>query len=338
MELGPRHRPNTRPATWAALVVSVLLHLPLLLLLGQLRPDARPLKQTKFDARSDLSVTVVDDDEVEKPPKDDAESLQFVSAPPPEKEETPKKAHFADQYASRADREMVHHGLPGSTAPRPPPVRPPSEKQSATQQAPPVEAESKDSDHSDDQQTDAAERQPEDEGVTAREQQSAPSRPIPPAQALFPDIGSAIPDQPKGSQGSMDYMRDVPEGDKTLLNRKRSHYWAFFDRVKTEVAKQWSPVTEYRKRDPYGDVYGVKDRYSTVHVTLNGDGSVRQLYMQRQSGLDFFDDEAIRSLRAAAPFHNPPEDLKDKDELIHFNFNFYFEINSGRFRFFRVRH
>ena len=128
----------------------------------------------------------------------------------------------------------------------------------------------------------------------------------------------------------------MAEGEKTLLNRKRTRYWAFFDRVKRQVSKQWSPVTEYRKRDPYGNVYGVKDRYSAVDVTLNGDGSVRRLYLSRGSGLEFFDDEAVRAIQTAAPFHNPPEGLKDEDGLVHFTFGFYFEISSGKFRFMRI--
>jgi TonB family protein len=80
----------------------------------------------------------------------------------------------------------------------------------------------------------------------------------------------------------------------------------------------------------------VKDRYSTVRVTLNSDGSVRQLHVSRRSGLDFLDDEAVRSVREAAPFHNPPEGLKDQDGLIHFTFGFYLEItNEPNFRIFR---
>jgi TonB family protein len=155
-------------------------------------------------------------------------------------------------------------------------------------------------------------------------------------KSLFPTIANSDLFNPNGQGGSVDYLRDVAEGDKTLLDRKRSRYWAFFDRVKTQISKQWTPVTEYRKRDPYGNVYGVKDRYSAVQVTLNGDGSVRQLYITRESGLDFFDDEAIRSIRSAAPFHNPPEGLKDEDGLVHFTFGFYFEIRSGQFQMMRM--
>ena len=153
-----------------------------------------------------------------------------------------------------------------------------------------------------------------------------------PASLLF------TADLPKTRSGKImrRLLRDVAEGDKTLLNRKRTRYWAFFDRVKRQVSKQWSPVTEYRKRDPYGNVFGVKDRYSTVDFTLNGDGSLRRLYLSRASGLDFFDDEAVRALQSAAPFHNPPEGLKDEDGLVHFTFGFYFEIASGSFRFMRI--
>ena len=50
-------------------------------------------------------------------------------------------------------------------------------------------------------------------------------------------------------------------------------YWAFFDRLKTSVRRQWSPNTVYRSHDPRGQVYGVQDRLTILKVTLNGDGN-----------------------------------------------------------------
>ena len=156
---------------------------------------------------------------------------------------------------------------------------------------------------------------------------------------LFPSMASAAvtSEAIPGNGGMFKYLRDVPDGDRNMLNRKRTRYWAFFDRVVKQTREQWSPVEEYRRRDPYGNVHGVKDRLTTLRVTLNGDGSVRQLYLARSSGLDFYDDEAIRALKAAAPFPNPPEGLKDDDGQIHFSFRFYFDIQTGTLRWLRPR-
>lgn len=329
MAIGTRHRPDNSGAIWVAVLLSALLHVPLLLLLGVLQPDGEVLERTNFDAQSEFSIDLVA--EAEEPKKDEEEKdedLQYVSLDPPQEEKRPEEAKLADQYDSTAEEEMVKKALPGAIerprAPQPRPIVPerPDETEGETIEEPAPE--------------EAAPLDEAPDGITAKKDaDTAAPRPAP--SELFPGLADPNVSQVIGDGGSNDYLRDVAEGDKTLLNRKRTRYWAFFDRVKEQVSKQWSPVNEYRKRDPYGNVYGVKDRYSTVDVTLNGDGSVRRLYLSRGSGLDFFDDEAIRAIQSAAPFHNPPEGLKDEDGLIHFTFGFYFEISTGQFRFIRVR-
>ena len=74
-----------------------------------------------------------------------------------------------------------------------------------------------------------------------------------------------------------------------------------------------------------------------LNVTLRGDGTLAQLWVERPSGLDFLDDEAVRAMNAAAPFPNPPEGLKNVDGNVNFKFGFELEIATGRFRLFRYR-
>jgi TonB family protein len=338
MPIGTPHRPENNHATWVALVFSLLLHIPLVFIVGlaAVSPEDEALADTNFDVQEEFSIDLVTEPEEEEPEEDKPdEKLQFVTLPAPGQEKRPDEAKYADQYDETADKEQVKKALPGAVqkpaAPQPTPVEPPSE-QEPTEEEPTEEPPAEE----------ATEQQRSDEtedGIEARpeEQRRATSPPTAQPKELFPRINDSQAAEMLGEGGSMDYLRDVDEGDKTLLNRKRTRYWAFFDRVKRQVSKQWSPVSEYRKRDPYGNVYGVKDRYSTVDVTLNGDGTVRRLYLSRASGLDFFDDEAVRAIQSAGPFHNPPEGLKDEDGLVHFTFGFYFEISSGQFRFIRVR-
>ncbi len=330
MHLGSRNRPDNTGAAWVALGISALLHIPLLLLIAVLQPDQEVLETTNFDATSEFSIDLVTEPPDEKKPEDEEnpeERLQYVSLPAPVEEKRPDEARFADQFDEVAEKETVKKAAPG--APAPPKAMP-------TPQTEPV-PESKTEGEIPEEKAEEPkpEREETPDGVSATERaESAPPAPSP--QKLFPGLADPMAAEVVGEGGSNDYLRDVEEGDRTLLNRKRTRYWAFFDRVKRQISKQWSPVSEYRKRDPYGNVYGVKDRYSTVDVTLNGDGSVRRLYLSRTSGLDFFDDEAVRAIQSAAPFHNPPEGLKDEDGLVHFTFGFYFEIASGSFRFIRI--
>lgn len=129
----------------------------------------------------------------------------------------------------------------------------------------------------------------------------------------------------------VDYL-DLPQGDRTQLNSLENLYWSFWDRIKNQVRDHWQPSHVYRDRDPTGRVFGVEDRYTVLNVTLNGDGSLRHLNVDRSCGLDFLDREAMRAIREAEPFRNIPEALKDDAGLLRFRFGFYFEVNSSSFR------
>ena len=125
---------------------------------------------------------------------------------------------------------------------------------------------------------------------------------------------------------------DLPQGDRTQLNSIENLYWSYWDRLKTQVRPHWRPVRAYRQRDPTGRVYGVEDRYTVLRVTLNGDGSLRHVFLERSSDLDFLDREAIRAVQHAEPFSNVPEGLKDDRGLLSFRFGFFFEVGSTNFR------
>jgi TonB family protein len=129
--------------------------------------------------------------------------------------------------------------------------------------------------------------------------------------------------------GSMDYLKDVDDGDATALNSKRWKHAPFFNRVKRSVADQWHPDVVYMIHDSSGHVYGFKDRITVLRIHLDPEGKLVAWQVLQSSGVDFLDDEAISAFRKAGPFPNPPKDLVDTDGQIHFNFGFAFEL-SGR--------
>lgn len=129
--------------------------------------------------------------------------------------------------------------------------------------------------------------------------------------------------------GSMDYLKDVDDGDATALNSKKWKHAPFFNRVKRAVAEEWHPELVYVRHDPNGNVYGVKDRVTVLRIHLMPDGKLAAWTVLQSSGVDFLDDEAIDAFKKAAPFPNPPKELVEADGEIHFNFAFIFEL-SGR--------
>ena len=131
-----------------------------------------------------------------------------------------------------------------------------------------------------------------------------------------------------GAKAFPDRLKGVKEGEGTFLNTKEWKGASFFNRVKAAVAQKWNPADVYARRDPNGNRYGIKDRYTGLHVTLNGDGSLRHLRVISPSGIDFLDEEAVGAFEAAQPFPNPPDAVKDRDGLIRFSFGFFFEISD----------
>ena len=130
--------------------------------------------------------------------------------------------------------------------------------------------------------------------------------------------------------GGSDHLPDVEPGDRTVLNSDSYRYADFFYAVKRAVERQWRPSDLYLRRDPTGQVYGVKDRYTVLRVELDRNGKVLSLVTSRPSGLDFMDEEARRAFRDAQPFVNPPLGLADADGKIRFEFGFYFEITGSK--------
>ena len=128
---------------------------------------------------------------------------------------------------------------------------------------------------------------------------------------------------------------DIEEGDGTFLNTREWKHSSFFNRVKQNVGMHWDPNTLVRRRDPTGELYLYKDRYTVLSVTLDSEGRVKTASVDRSSGVDFLDTEAIEAFRRAQPFPNPPPALQDERGEIRFTFGFLFEVNRGGLQLFR---
>ncbi len=134
---------------------------------------------------------------------------------------------------------------------------------------------------------------------------------------------------------SDDFVPDIEKtGETNLLNTVPYRYAGFFERVKQGVRRQWDPNRTYRLRDPTGELYGHKDRYTVLRVVLDDRGYILDTTITSPSGLKFLDNEALRAFGAAGPFLNPPTGLASEDGKIRFDFGFAFLIASSRQQFF----
>ncbi len=160
-------------------------------------------------------------------------------------------------------------------------------------------------------------------GDQAEQRGSAPAE-GPSVAELIPGIGVLA--RLSGAP-SNDHLEDVEEGDGTFLNSREFKFASYFNRMKRGVSQHWDPLTEYRRRDPTGNIYGFRSRVTVLQVTLKPDGSLKNVEVQRSSGLDFLDREAVAAFQRAQPFPNPPRALVT-DGQIAFPFGFHLDFNS----------
>lgn len=132
-----------------------------------------------------------------------------------------------------------------------------------------------------------------------------------------------------------DWLKDLEESDATFLNAKEYKYASFFNRIKSTVSQYWRPSDVILKYDPYGNIYGNRDRLTVVKVKIDAGGNLKEIDVSQSSGIDFLDKVAVDAFRAAQPFPNPPKGLMDKDGNITFNFGFYVEFSRSLLRLFR---
>lgn len=161
-----------------------------------------------------------------------------------------------------------------------------------------------------------------------------PGAPDPSPVKLFP-----TPEEAERILGiTPESVPDATPGKENAINSQKWLGASFFLRVREAVAQAWDPERVYRAHDPDGRVYGYKNWFTVLSITLDANGRLLEpVIIAQPSGLRFLDLEAIRAVRAAAPFLNPPKEIADPvTGRIKFRFGFLVEVNAGlNFRMFR---
>jgi TonB family protein len=125
------------------------------------------------------------------------------------------------------------------------------------------------------------------------------------------------------------YLPDVEEGDATVLNTRQFKFATYFNRIGRAIDQHWDPNRAYLARDPDGSVYGRKDRITQVRIRLDSDGGLKELTLVRGCGLDFLDQEALKAVREAAPFPNPPPAMVHDEQVDIGMFTFVYELSRS---------
>jgi TonB family protein len=292
--------------------------------------DKAPLPKTE----SVIEVSLDEDTPLPESPEEELVKNDRIEA-----ERAPKDTRRVAEFDNDVDKETqakLQKPVPGKTptpptgSPKPSTADAESERDDAREQG---DRDARDPDDGDRSATESADLRESDRGSLSSE------RAAPNAGGGKPSLlGSrnALRDT-FGTRGNYERVEGVEEGDENVFDSKRWKYASFFNRVRDAIAEHWDPEAAHAPKDPDGSRYGKSPRVTRLLISLTPDGSLDRISVERSSGLDHLDEEAIRAVRAAAPFPNPPVQLVDAStNTITFSFGFILTFD-GESRIFRYK-
>lgn len=140
-----------------------------------------------------------------------------------------------------------------------------------------------------------------------------------------------------GTHGTPDDLREVDEGDLSILKARENLYASFFNRMRSRVQEHWDPEGAHDAVDPRRTHFGTAPRTTVLWVQLDAKGTITKVAVIGDSGAEHLDEEAVRAMNAAGPFPNPPDGLVDSTGHIEFDFGFTLDFVEGSQRIFRYR-
>lgn len=123
-----------------------------------------------------------------------------------------------------------------------------------------------------------------------------------------------------------DYLKDVKEGDRTMLSTKEFVYFSYYRRIRERLEVAWNGrlrATLQGYMSPGGrQLASNRDYITGVIVVLDRNGTITAVQLQQQSGAKDLDQAAVDAFNEAGPFPDPPAGLVDENGEIRIPWNF----------------
>lgn len=152
------------------------------------------------------------------------------------------------------------------------------------------------------------------------EQQETPARPREEPTRREPKVENAVVvERPlptlKELLPPVNYASTGGRHSAVSLNTRDPVYVSYFTKIKQNIEQQWEyPEVALR--------YGLQGRLS-LEFTIGGSGQLEQLRLIRSSGSQVLDEEALRAIKAAAPFPPIPSWIRTIPLLISASMEYY---------------
>lgn len=135
-----------------------------------------------------------------------------------------------------------------------------------------------------------------------------------------------------GDSSIGEYIPNVREGNFTALNTDQFTFYTFFSRVNEALRFRWVtrvrnfadhlPPMKQQELAQYG-------RTTLVTIILDKKGTIIRSFISRSSGSEGLDQAALMAFREAAPFLNPPAEMREPDGTIRLDYSFHVEFRPS---------
>jgi len=135
-----------------------------------------------------------------------------------------------------------------------------------------------------------------------------------------------------GDSSIGEYIPNVREGNFTALNTDQFTFYTFFSRVNEALRFRWVtrvrnfadhlPPMKQQELAQYG-------RTTLVTIILDKKGTIIRSFVARSSGSEGLDQAALFAFREAAPFLNPPAEMREPDGTIRLDYSFHVEFRPS---------
>ncbi|MBT3181881.1 MAG: TonB family protein [Deltaproteobacteria bacterium] len=123
-----------------------------------------------------------------------------------------------------------------------------------------------------------------------------------------------------GSPGG-DYFPDFKRGNKTYLNVLRYPAVDYFVRMKRAFRVTFNPTPSLRDHFMANRVYQGSVNV-VLGVSVDRSGNLSELFIFRSSGINGYDQEALRTIKASSPFSSPPKKFVESDGILRMSWTF----------------
>lgn len=148
-------------------------------------------------------------------------------------------------------------------------------------------------------------------------------------------------DTGKGFFSSLKRFFEIPTSSETagivgddvenILNSRKYKHYSFFKRVFEKLYPMWTG--ELRQRRSAWERHTSGDYLTRIRLRMNKLGYISTTDVLRGSGVQAFDEAAVKAITGSQPFPNPPQDFAIAPDEYEFIYEFLFQLSASGFQF-----